>query len=114
MSYEKHTWETGETITAEKLNNLEQGITNAGILVVNGVYDEQANTVTLDKTWQEIFNAPFAVLRPISEGITPVYIPGEFNNSDAYEVIFINLADEGQYMDFICNTANDYPSATLD
>lgn len=26
MSYEKHTWETGETITAEKLNNIENGI----------------------------------------------------------------------------------------
>ena len=28
MSYEKHTWETGETITAEKLNNIEQGMAN--------------------------------------------------------------------------------------
>lgn len=26
MSYEKHTWETGETITAEKMNNLEDGV----------------------------------------------------------------------------------------
>ena len=26
MAYEKHTWETGEVITAEKLNNLENGI----------------------------------------------------------------------------------------
>lgn len=30
MSYEKHTWETGETITAEKLNNLEDGIAEGG------------------------------------------------------------------------------------
>ena len=28
MAYEKHTWETGETITAEKLNNLEDGVKN--------------------------------------------------------------------------------------
>ena len=26
MSYEKHTWESGETITAEKLNHIEDGI----------------------------------------------------------------------------------------
>ncbi len=26
MAYEKHTWETGEVITAEKLNNIEDGI----------------------------------------------------------------------------------------
>lgn len=30
MSYEKHTWETGETITAEKLNNLENGVASSG------------------------------------------------------------------------------------
>ena len=29
MSYEKHTWETGEIITAEKLNNLEDGVAGA-------------------------------------------------------------------------------------
>ena len=30
MAYEKHTWETGETITAEKLNNLEDGVASSG------------------------------------------------------------------------------------
>lgn len=32
MPYEKHTWETGETITVEKLNNIEIGaLTNSGL-----------------------------------------------------------------------------------
>ena len=26
MAYEKHTWETGETITAELLNHIEDGV----------------------------------------------------------------------------------------
>lgn len=30
VSYEKTTWETGDTITAEKLNNIETGIEEAG------------------------------------------------------------------------------------
>lgn len=30
MSYDKHTWATGEVITKEKLNNIEDGIANAG------------------------------------------------------------------------------------
>lgn len=30
MSYTKHTWEHGEVITAQKLNNIEEGIINAG------------------------------------------------------------------------------------
>lgn len=32
MSYEKQTWATGDVITAEKLNNMENGIENAGIV----------------------------------------------------------------------------------
>ena len=30
MSYEKTTWQNGDVITAEKLNNLENGVENAG------------------------------------------------------------------------------------
>lgn len=29
MAYEKQTWECGETITAEKLNHIEDGIESA-------------------------------------------------------------------------------------
>ena len=29
MAYEPNTWETGDTITAEKLNHLEQGVASA-------------------------------------------------------------------------------------
>lgn len=29
MAYEPNTWSTGDTITAEKLNHLEQGVANA-------------------------------------------------------------------------------------
>ena len=55
MSYEKQTWTTGDTITAEKLNHIENGIENNGTLVVNAV--ESGDIITLDKTWQEIYDA---------------------------------------------------------
>lgn len=32
MSYEKTSWQTGDTVTAEKLNKLEDGVEAAGIL----------------------------------------------------------------------------------
>lgn len=32
MAYEKHTWETGEVITAEKLNHIEEGIRQPEII----------------------------------------------------------------------------------
>ncbi len=38
MSYNEHTWQTGETITAEKLNNLEQGVTDASSDFVEYTY----------------------------------------------------------------------------
>lgn len=30
MSYEKQTWKCGDSITAEKLNHMEDGIANSG------------------------------------------------------------------------------------
>lgn len=63
MTYEKQTWECGETITAEKLNHIEDGIADAssggGTLVIRETRTEsEGDTVyTLDKTWQEIYDA---------------------------------------------------------
>ena len=52
MSYTPTTWTTGDTITATKLNKIENGIANAGILFDIGVEEG-----TLDKTWTEISTA---------------------------------------------------------
>jgi len=58
MAYTKQTWQTGETITADKLNHIEDGIAG-GTLVIGGFSnDDDDNLVgTSDKTWQEIDNA---------------------------------------------------------
>ena len=34
MSYTPHTWVTGETITADKLNNMEGGIANNDAAII--------------------------------------------------------------------------------
>lgn len=62
MSYEKNTWNKGDVITANKLNHMEDGIADGGILVVNAIADELAETITLDKTWQQIYDAAFFVI----------------------------------------------------
>lgn len=43
MSYEKQTWVTGETITAEKLNHMEDGIAGSGkaLYIVDGEYNQE-------------------------------------------------------------------------
>ena len=55
MAYTKTTWANGDIITAEKLNNLENGVAGAYALIVplEGGFDGY----TLGKTWNEIKTA---------------------------------------------------------
>lgn len=64
MTYTPTTWATGDVITADKLNNIEQGIVNAGgakaLIVTASNLPDKNNTYTtptLDKTFDEIANA---------------------------------------------------------
>lgn len=54
MSYEKTVWNTGDVVTAEKLNKLEDGVQNAGGSVITETYDSATYTSTLNKTYNEI------------------------------------------------------------
>lgn len=58
MAYEKQTWQNGDTITAEKLNHMEDGIAEFFLITVTA---NKSNTtfsdVVLDKTTDEIQNA---------------------------------------------------------
>lgn len=61
MAYEKHTWTSGEVITAEKLNNMEDGISSNSVLLI----DESEETPTegdvqLNTTFGEIYEAYIA------------------------------------------------------
>ena len=52
MAYTKNTWADGDVVTSEKLNHMEDGIANAGgVMVINDTDNG------LDKTWQEIYDA---------------------------------------------------------
>ena len=56
MAYEKQIWTTGDVITANKVNHIEDGIANGGgdsAFIVN----LNNETLTLDKTWNEIKTA---------------------------------------------------------
>lgn len=59
MAYEKQTWTTGEVITQEKLNHMEDGIANAGvgIMVVHFSGVPNSTSITADKTRGEIIQA---------------------------------------------------------
>lgn len=65
MSYNKKTWQTGDTITAEALNNLEQGCDDANVgplamVATLGVNESSKKTLTMNKTAEEVYEAAAA------------------------------------------------------
>lgn len=66
MSYSPTTWNTGDTITASKMNKIENGVAEGSSLICNCTYNSSTDKYTLDKTLQEIYNALLVG--------TPVYI----------------------------------------
>jgi hypothetical protein len=61
MAYTKNTWNTGDIVSSQKLNRMEDGIANSeNVFIVGGAtYDFADDKLagTLDKTWQEIHDA---------------------------------------------------------
>lgn len=59
MAYIKNTWATGDTITAAKMNNIEDGIEEAAQSGGGGAVIITDTGGTLDKTFAEIYNLIF-------------------------------------------------------
>ena len=83
MAYVEHEWVNGETITAAKLNNIEEGIVEAsqsgggGALICNSSYDGDEDNFILDKTAQEIYDALLAG--------TPAYIKYQYGTPEDHQ-----------------------------
>lgn len=118
--YEKQTWVTGEVITKEKLNYMEDGIANGGGSFVIGVDQE---TGTLNKTWKEIHDAlisgQYVVCISDGDNIVGVsrveaaltqFSPG--SSSAEYDVILSSCNFLDHHMVFIdckADSENGYP-----
>ena len=78
MAYEKHTWETGEVITAEKLNNLEGGIESLENNLSDALYEYETlfdDTLNLEYTSEDYY---YTMLSSESW-------PAIFNNDSLFE-----------------------------
>lgn len=108
MSYTPTTWAAGDTVTAVKLNKLEQGIASGGVLVVH--YENGA----LDKTWQEIHDAvasgQFIVIQNENDdGIFWNYISSvESSGGDYYVSVF--WSGSISKSDLTTDSPNGYPA----
>ena len=112
MSYNPTQWSAGDTVTSAKLNKIEQGISDNGVLEINVTADEEAGKIRLDKTWQEIYNAnnsviivpPAAGFEQLSPTRAKVIDIGQ--DVDYYIVsAIINTA----LVSFLATAPNDYP-----
>lgn len=109
MAYEKQTWACGDTITADKMNHMEEGIENAGSSVLEVGMTTSGNTITLDKTWQEIYDAmPNAYISLEANG--KICILGTAVPQNHYIVITFDPTQEDmQMMVFFTDSASGYP-----
>ena len=106
MAYTKNTWVTGDIVTSEKLNHMEDGIANASWLVAHD------NDNVLDKTWQEIADAfPFVLILDSGRGLSSFVTYVEGSETDPYTVIVIGFrVGEITYTAYTAETSNGYPS----
>ena len=86
MSYTPTEWKTGDVVTSAKLNKLEQGVADAGgVLVVTATVD--GDTTTLDKTYAEIKAAVLA-------GQMPFIVVNELESNNSIVVTQISYLYE--------------------
>ena len=126
MSYEPTVWQSGDIVTAEKLNKLENGVAGSGggagsgVMIVDvefGEPEEEGDQPpsTLNKTWQEIYDAMAAGV-PVfmrfvapeganSVGVTLHLIGSAVYNGTSYmiEIAMVNMA-------YSTSTADGYPA----
>lgn len=119
MSYVKTVWETGDVITAEKLNNIEGGIEGATPLILTETVDGFGNIYTLSETAGTIkaaFDSGRVVLliheQTLSGGMhVPILLAGKAIN-DSY---FVSVFDtDNGYIDYHAATSSDYPVFTIE
>lgn len=110
MAYTPTVWETGDVITAQKLNKMENGIAGINGVLSITVSDSGDDSI-LSATWQEINDA--------IENHTPVFVFVDGNTTmpqmvyattsdDGYEAILYDISVQ-TLMVYSCESADDFP-----
>lgn len=103
MSYTPTTWTTGDTITATKLNKIEQGIADAGGGVSGLVTD---TSDTLDKSYNDIDAMITAGVLPFLIINNEIYYASFIDNDGTYEVDFATAG--GNTRNYVASDADDH------
>lgn len=112
MAYTKQTWINGDIITAEKLNNIENGIVGGSSFVVTATDTENEGELVLDKTWNEInaaLNSGMFVVIPYDDG--ELFTQHIIFETGLIDEMYGARAMSGVY--FTTDLANGYPKGEL-
>lgn len=121
MAYTPTTWSSGDTITATKLNKIEQGIAGvSGILVVTATIDSTTGFISLNKTWQEIHDALMAgenvnIVVSIENTVTICFVDMVDVSNNIYSIHSFNAINKAiENVNFSTDSASGYPSQIID
>lgn len=117
MAYTPTTWSSGDTITATKLNKIEQGIVGVGgILVVTATINSTTGFTSLNKTWQEIHDALIAgenvnIVANVENTVVIYFVDMVDVSNNVYSIHSFNTMDN---VNFSTDSASGYPSQMIE
>lgn len=111
MSYEPTVWKDGDLVTSAKLNKIEQGIASHN--VIEAIIGE--NIITLNKTWQEIWDNNYTNVMYIYEvgdnsstkQFAPIIRLEKAGDNSSY---LVAVRDPLGEQTFTCDSPDDHPS----
>ena len=119
--YTRHNWGVDEIVTAQKLNNIEDGVSNlydgGSSFIITAEYDATTQVHTLNKTWKEIhenfINGVHCLIRYLDNYPPLICVKTVFINpgsSNAY-VVDTHFGSGSPVSTYTTSSEEGYPSA---
>lgn len=90
MAYEKTVWQAGDTVTAAKLNKLENGVAMGGAVYIPVTINEGEQTASINYSYNEIAEI-------INEGATIIFTI-EINDGISFFYVSYIAVESGSYL----------------
>lgn len=114
MSYTPTTWAAGDTVTAAKLNKLEQGVASGGGVLV--VHASDAEFPVLDKTWTEIKNAwdGGSIVITVTADNDIAYLAAVPAQHGEDFLVLFKIPGSADMNGYVASSANGYPAQVFE
>lgn len=109
MAYEKTTWAAGDVVTAAKLNNLENGVANAGATIVSMNSSTRALSMTAGELFQAVKSGVVMIQITVNDNFEMLCscLSADVDSSEYFTFCF--FGPSSQLMICTASSANDYP-----